>query len=1123
MSTDSNDLDLGSTIRGFSPGQKVFGRFTLTKILGRGGMGVVWLARDEELEREVALKFLPELLSLDRESVAELKKETRRNLDLTHTNIVRIYDFVQDTRAAAISMEYINGTSLSAAKVDREGGVFPLEEVRRWTAQVCEALSYAHEKAKVVHRDLKPANLMIDAQRQMKITDFGIACSISDSVSRVSKNIGSSGTPIYMSPQQMLGEKPAPSDDIYSLGATLFEMLSGKPPFHTGNILLQVQSKVAPTIQQRREELGFKGAPVPAEWEQVIASCLAKDAAARPLSVAAIAVALGLQGSFTAPVPAMGGGAMKEETASAVASSAALEPAESKPVRVPLNAVQRRNRNLLVTAGVVIAVGAGVWIGDMPNRYQASQQQKEGQMALLSSDWKAALIALRESATLRPTDVEYRFAFDDAQKRWLEMLQREIQDKAPRAAYDTVMARAGMTGLFIDPHAETFARLIATTTAAAKASVVASLDEGQKLAGQHRYADSFTAIAAVKSHAALVADFSAREDAVKVAEVQHGIALALESMDGKEFQKAYNLLDGVKTNAALVPGYEIALRRVRETEVRHGMALAVAATEVRDFAEAYSRLAAVKTFASLVSDYEAGLQTVRESEVRHEIGLALALAEKADFAASFAALDKTAGRAVLPDDVAAGKGRVRALAEARNIDLLGKAIVAGQADSADAIIADYARFTDSTFTVAGRDLVGQRDLDKFLTALQALRIRPAEGQKRVRWLDVILVAAARKGFEDSKAVRAFLAENYIAWSRSLAEQGAPATAIYVNERARQEGATTDERWEKATLARLPALASLAIKPVELRSPGGASDSLQSPPVRALLRNLGAIYGSWASSAEAATVLSLNLSLGAPKTDVQKLVENKSVRYQSGTRQVENVAYAQRKADVDDAIESSNAAQRAFRDAKSKADSEAKSGTTQNAVVANAVGNAIVVAAAQYAANQAANSLQSARATLASTPRTLTEAVYSNEPYKVITHRVGYSLNLRAQSATSQGRVMGEAENWSTGFAHETVEVVGDARRNVPVRDPQFPSPTVIANRLNDQLAKEVNRAEGIALKLSNASMDLIKARAVERKLDEAATTEQLWGVALLWGMAGVTPSGSAEIERRVRRSLGFSQ
>jgi TonB family protein len=278
------DLDLGATIRGFSPGQKAFNRYTLRKILGRGGMGVVWLARDEELEIDVALKFLPEIVALDKESVAELKRETRRNLGLTHPHIVRVHDFVQGPTTAAISMEFVDGASLSALKLDQPGNVFSIEQLLPWTEQLCGALDYAHRSAKIVHRDLKPANLMINAQGELKITDFGIARSVADSVSRVSKEAGSSGTPLYMSPQQMMGEDPAVTDDIYSLGATLYELLTGKPPFHTGNIIAQVQGKVAPRVNERRSALEPKLPPVPTVWDDVLAAALAKERTARPQS-----------------------------------------------------------------------------------------------------------------------------------------------------------------------------------------------------------------------------------------------------------------------------------------------------------------------------------------------------------------------------------------------------------------------------------------------------------------------------------------------------------------------------------------------------------------------------------------------------------------------------------------------------------------------------------------------------------------------------------------------------------------------------------------------------------------------------------------------------------------------
>jgi eukaryotic-like serine/threonine-protein kinase len=123
--------------------------------------------------------------------------------------------------------------------------------------QLCEALDYAHREAKIVHRDLKPANLMLDGQGDLKVADFGIAASVSDTVSRASVQASSSGTPVYMSPQQMMGEDPAVSDDIYAVGATLYELLTGKPPFHSGNIVVQVQSKVAAPVNERRAALGI--------------------------------------------------------------------------------------------------------------------------------------------------------------------------------------------------------------------------------------------------------------------------------------------------------------------------------------------------------------------------------------------------------------------------------------------------------------------------------------------------------------------------------------------------------------------------------------------------------------------------------------------------------------------------------------------------------------------------------------------------------------------------------------------------------------------------------------------------------------------------------------------------
>jgi len=274
---------LDATIRDFVSGQKVFNRYTLNRILGRGGMGVVWLARDDVLERDVALKFLPELVASDRALLSDLKRETNRSLELTHKNIVRIYDFVNDETTACISMEYVDGDTLSNIRADRPSKVFECSELGDWAQQLCEALDYAHNHARVIHRDLKPSNLMVNLRSDLKVADFGIARNLSDSVSMLTAGQHTSGTLVYMSPQQLDGARGSPLDDIYSFGATVYELLTGKPPFYSGNIDRQIHERIPPRMSYRREEVDVvDGEPIDPLWEETVAACLQKDPALRP-------------------------------------------------------------------------------------------------------------------------------------------------------------------------------------------------------------------------------------------------------------------------------------------------------------------------------------------------------------------------------------------------------------------------------------------------------------------------------------------------------------------------------------------------------------------------------------------------------------------------------------------------------------------------------------------------------------------------------------------------------------------------------------------------------------------------------------------------------------------------
>jgi serine/threonine protein kinase len=275
--------------------REVFGRYLLEKQVGKGGMGVVWKARDLRLDRAVALKFLADLRLNDAVTRDDLKRETRRSLDLTHPNIVRIHDFVEDDEAAAIVMEYVDGASLSEMRVRLPSRHYETEALEAWTAALCSALAYAHDTGLCVHRDLKPGNLMVNARGALKVTDFGISCSLQNTAARVSAWASTGGTLGYMSPQQLLGELASPADDIYSVGATLYELLTGRPPFYSGDVGYQVREIVPEGINERRRKLGLPCThAIPGAWEETIAACLAKRPAARPVSAEDIVQRLGL-------------------------------------------------------------------------------------------------------------------------------------------------------------------------------------------------------------------------------------------------------------------------------------------------------------------------------------------------------------------------------------------------------------------------------------------------------------------------------------------------------------------------------------------------------------------------------------------------------------------------------------------------------------------------------------------------------------------------------------------------------------------------------------------------------------------------------------------------------------
>lgn len=343
---DAFPAPVSATVGNLAVGMRLFERFELLKRLGQGGMGIVWLARDHRLDREVALKFLPDAVRFDPDAIADLKRETQRSLKLTHPNIVRIHDFEQSPDLACISMEYVDGKTLAQVKVER--GCLEISDLIPWLGALGDALSYAHETVRLVHRDLKPANLMMTTDGHLKIADFGIAKSVADSVSRVSMHKATSGTPAYASPQQMAGDPPSPQDDIYAIGATLYDLLTGRPPFFRGDVVAQAHGATPPTMAQRREEFGLGVSAIPAVWEETIAECLKKNRADRPASIRVVTSRL--LGTDSEPV---------------TQPHAGRSPVIQSPA--PASSTGGGRLALWIVGGIFLGallVGAGVWISE---------------------------------------------------------------------------------------------------------------------------------------------------------------------------------------------------------------------------------------------------------------------------------------------------------------------------------------------------------------------------------------------------------------------------------------------------------------------------------------------------------------------------------------------------------------------------------------------------------------------------------------------------------------------------------------------------------------------------------------------------------------------------------------
>lgn len=239
--------------------------------LGRGAMGVVFKARDMVLERDVAIKLVSQEVREHPEALKMFLQEAKALAALNHPNVVTVYDQGQDGGETFMVMEFVEGTTLDRL-LEKQGRI-PIGQALDIADQICAGLSYAHSR-RIVHRDIKPANIFLSSEGVVKIGDFGLA--------RVVRQVRLTqtkvcGTPLYMSPEQIRGTDVDFRSDIYSLGCTLFEVLTGRPPFISGEVMYHHMYTPPPAPSEIDPE-------IPAEVDRLILSCLEKDKAARVAS-----------------------------------------------------------------------------------------------------------------------------------------------------------------------------------------------------------------------------------------------------------------------------------------------------------------------------------------------------------------------------------------------------------------------------------------------------------------------------------------------------------------------------------------------------------------------------------------------------------------------------------------------------------------------------------------------------------------------------------------------------------------------------------------------------------------------------------------------------------------------
>jgi len=262
-------------------------RYVIQAMLGQGGMSAVYKANDPNLKRVVAVKLIHSHLATDASFITRFEEEATAVARLRHPNIVQVFDFNSDGGVYYMVLEFIPGETLQEhlKRLNKSGRKMPIEDAIRYTVNICDAMGYAHKQG-IIHRDIKPANIMLDIHDQAILMDFGIVKILGgDSHTATGAVVG---TARYMSPEVIRAETPDPRSDVYSLGITLYEMLSGETPFNSDSAM----SLMMMHMKEPVPDLSLVRPDIPSALIKIVNKSLEKDAKDRYGSAAEMAADL---------------------------------------------------------------------------------------------------------------------------------------------------------------------------------------------------------------------------------------------------------------------------------------------------------------------------------------------------------------------------------------------------------------------------------------------------------------------------------------------------------------------------------------------------------------------------------------------------------------------------------------------------------------------------------------------------------------------------------------------------------------------------------------------------------------------------------------------------------------